>query len=129
MFRLEILSGRKAGFTCEARHFPFGVGRSVTRGLQVNDFGVGEHHMDLVVQDGRLSLVNKTDATTLCNYEPVLESIPIRNGDVISAGALSFRIVLGDIAQKQFSWHSRMAIVLVLIVTVVQLFVLLRFWT
>ena len=128
MFRLEILSGKKAGFTCEARHFPFGVGRSVRHGLQAEDFGLHDQHLNLILKDGRLQLNASESADTLRNYQPVSGAAQLENGDVVSAGALSFRVVLGDIDQKTFRSHATLPFVIVTLVSVLQILLLLRFW-
>lgn len=128
MFRLEILSGKKAGFTCEARRFPFGVGRSVKHGLQTEDFGLHDQHLSLILKDGRLHLNASEAADTLRNYQPVSGAADLENGDVISAGALSFRVVLGDIDQKAFTAHAILPFVIVALVSFLQLLLLFRFW-
>ena len=102
MLRLQILSGRKAGAEFLARKFPVTVGRSASADLSLEDAGVWDKHFEVHFKRGQgLSLKPFPDAIVAINEEPVKEQeIILRNGDLISLGALKLRFGLSPVHQR-----------------------------
>lgn len=96
MIQLEILNGSKAGTQSVARQFPFRVGRQKSAGLSLTDDGVWESHFELTVRRREgCCLSARPECLTLINGQPVESPHRLRNGDVIEAGSVKLRFVLG----------------------------------
>jgi pSer/pThr/pTyr-binding forkhead associated (FHA) protein len=94
MIQLQIISGRQAGLLWEARRFPVRVGRGADTDLRLEDDGVWENHfqVDVDAKTG-FNLSVPSGVLVSVNKAPVA-SARLRNGDIITAGAvqLSFRL-------------------------------------
>ena len=53
MLQICVLSGRKAGTVCVARRFPFGIGRTASMDLCLEDDGVWNRHLLLALTSER----------------------------------------------------------------------------
>jgi len=102
MLRLQILSGHKTGAEFIARKFPVTVGRSPTADLSVDDAGVWDKHFEIHFKRGQgLTLKPFPDAIVAINEEPLKKpEITLRNGDLISLGALKLRFALSPVRQR-----------------------------
>lgn len=84
-----------AGSQCDARHFPFVIGRSPSAQCRVEEQGVWEQHLSIVLDRDRGCVVTvQPDAIASVNGQVVREAV-LRNGDVISIGASQIRFLLG----------------------------------
>lgn len=94
MVQLQVISGKQAGILWEARRFPVQVGRSAGNDLSLEDDGVWEQHFQITsAPDTGFTLSAQSGALVMVNQTPV-ESVRLKNGDLITAGAakLSFRL-------------------------------------
>jgi pSer/pThr/pTyr-binding forkhead associated (FHA) protein len=99
MVQLQILSGKKAGTAWVARRFPVRIGRSAAAGLQLEEDGVWDQHLqlDLIPAQGfRLSA--QPNALTAVNGQPVEQTL-LRNGDLIEIGSLKMQFWLSETRQ------------------------------
>ncbi len=116
MLQLQILSGQQADFLWEARRFPVRVGRAEGNDLRLEADGIWAEHFQincdaatgfsLTVQPGALVAVNKL---------PV-ETVHLRNGDIITAGAAKICFRLST--TRQTSLRLREALVWIIIIGV-----------
>jgi pSer/pThr/pTyr-binding forkhead associated (FHA) protein len=100
MVVLKVLSGKRAGFICEARRFPVRVGRTPGCELQLEDHGVWNEHFQIELHPAAgFILQAHPDALVTANGQPV-QHTPLRNGDLIEIGAAKLQFWLGDAAQR-----------------------------
>ena len=110
MVQLKILSGKKAGSSWDARHFPVHIGRSANSHLQLEDPGVWDNHVRLS-QDRNEGFVLETQANALAsiNGQPVERAL-LRNGDTIELGSAKLQFWLsqprqrGQFLREAFVW-------------------------
>src|SRR3954468_3137999 len=100
MIQLHILSGKKAGTTISVSKFPFQVGRAPTSSCTLDDAGVWDRHFEISWPTREtLVLQANSKATTVVNGANVKEA-PLREGDVIEAGAVKMRFGFEAVRQK-----------------------------
>ncbi len=94
MVELRILSGKQAGQAVLVRRFPFLVGRGSRSGLQLDDQGVFDKHLELrfVPRQGFLLSV-QPGAYASVNGQTVQEHM-LRAGDLIAAGSVKLSFSL-----------------------------------
>jgi pSer/pThr/pTyr-binding forkhead associated (FHA) protein len=101
MVQFQILSGKSAGVSWDARRFPVRIGRASGNDLQLADDGVWNEHFEvalnrgdgfvLSVQPGALVTVNQTPASTPTR---------LRSGDLITAGSAQICFRLSETRQR-----------------------------
>jgi hypothetical protein len=103
MVLLRHLDGNTAGTETVARRFPFQVGRATGDHLRVEVPGLWENHFAIERRPGQpLTLRTRSGATTLVNGVSV-ETVALRNGDIIEAGALRMQFWLSAVRQPGLS--------------------------
>ena len=100
MIQLQILSGKQAGIFWNARRFPVRVGRAPASDLQLEDDGVWDEHFELaLVRTEGFTLSAHPGAIVTVNQSPV-QTVRLRNGDLITAGSAKLCFRLGDNRQR-----------------------------
>jgi hypothetical protein len=88
-----------AGSQCEARHFPFVIGRSASAQCRVEEEGVWEQHLRIMLNASEGCVLSvQPEAIAAVNGQMVRETV-LRNGDLISMGAIQLRFLLGPTRQ------------------------------
>ena len=106
MIQLRVLSGKQAGLSWVARRFPVRVGRSPDADLQVEDDGIWDRHLQVVLLPGEgFRLRSQPEALAIVNGQSV-QDVPLRNGDVIEIGAVKIQFWLGETRQAGFRWRE-----------------------
>ena len=100
MVQLSILSGKQAGSQWVARRFPVRIGRSAKADLRLDDPGVWDQHLLILLKpkEGYFLQAEK-DALISVNGQP-LESSLLRNGDSIEFGASRIQFWLAESHQR-----------------------------
>ena len=99
MVQLKVLSGKKAGTTWVARHFPVGIGRAATADLQLEEDGVWDQHLRLDFDPAEgIVLTALPNALATVNGQPAQRTV-LRNGDAIDIGSLRMRFWLSETQQ------------------------------
>ena len=100
MVQLSILSGKQAGSQWVARRFPVSIGRSAKADLRLDDPGVWDQHLLILLKpkEGYFLQAEK-DALISVNGQP-LESSLLRNGDSIEFGASRIQFWLAESRQR-----------------------------
>ena len=100
MVQLKILSGKKAGSSWDARHFPVSIGRSANSALQLEEPGVWEDHLKISL-DPAEGFVVETHANALAsiNGQPIQRAV-LRNGDMIEIASVKLRFWLSEAPQR-----------------------------
>ena len=106
IFQLSILTGKKAGATWVARHFPVRIGRAPSADLQLEEEGVWNEHLTLDFEPVEGFLVQAyPDALVTVNGHLVQRS-PLRNGDLLEFGALKLQFWLAETPQVGLGWRE-----------------------
>jgi len=121
MIQLRILTGKLAGTTWVARHFPVRVGRSSRADLQIEEPGVWEEHFQIALDDSeRFAAETQPNALVTINEKPAQQSI-LRNGDVIGIGSLKLQFWLGEAVQRGLRIRESLVWTIILAVTLGQI--------
>jgi len=95
MVQLSVLSGKMAGTSWAARHFPVQIGRSPSADLRADEDGVWDEHLSIEFSPTEGFLVQShSEAIVSLNGEAVSRKA-LRNGDLIELGALKLQFWLG----------------------------------
>jgi hypothetical protein len=126
MVQFKILSGKKAGASWAARHFPVRIGRGAGADLQSEEAGVWEQHvrLDFDPVEGFV-LQAQADALVQVNGERRQEAV-LRNGDAINIGSLKLQFWLSE--TRQTGLGLRECLTWAIIVLVSSLQVALIYW-
>lgn len=121
MIQLNILSGRMAGTSFSARHFPVRIGRGPDADLRLEEAGVWEEHLQISLA-GREGFFVEThaDALTTVNGQPAKQTA-LRNGDVIGIGLLKVQFWLTEAPQRGLKARETFIWALIAAVTLTQL--------
>ena len=126
MVQIKILSGKKAGSSWDARHFPVRIGRSAHSHIQLEEPGIWDDHLKLA-QDRVEGFVLETHANALAsiNGQPIQRAV-LRNGDTIDVGSVKLQFWLSE--PRQRGQALREAFVWTLIAAVCLTQVALVYW-
>jgi type III secretion system (T3SS) inner membrane Yop/YscD-like protein len=102
--QLQLLSGRRSGAIFRAAHFPIRAGREPGLDLTLEEPGVWQRHFLIDWQAEGLVLQAETGALLSVNGAPAQRAL-LRNGDILSLGALKIRFSLAPV--RQFSLAPR----------------------
>lgn len=108
MFQLRILTGKQAGSSWAARRFPVQIGRAPDCDLRLEEDGVWERHATVRLEAKSFVVEPSADASLLINSERIQRPTPLRNGDVIGAGAAKLRFWLSETRQPNIDWREPM---------------------
>ena len=127
MFQLNVLSGTAAGRSIAIRRFPFAVGRAETNHLVLAEAGVWDRHLTLELSQGSgVQIGLEPGAGLLVNLQAVEPGQCLRNGDVLSLGAVKLQFWLAAAAQRSLRLRERLVWLLLAIVLVGELALLCR---
>jgi pSer/pThr/pTyr-binding forkhead associated (FHA) protein len=100
MVQLSILSGKQAGSQWVARRFPIRIGRSAKADLRLDDPGVWDEHLQILLKpkEGYFLQAEK-DALISVNGQPLRTGL-LRNGDSIEFGASRLQFWLAESRQR-----------------------------
>jgi predicted component of type VI protein secretion system len=100
MVQLKILSGKKAGSSWDARHFPVRIGRSGDSDLQLEEAGVWDEHLKISLAAAEGFLVEtQANAIASINGKPI-QHAALRNGDTIEIGSVKLQFWLSEAPQR-----------------------------
>ena len=105
MVQLQILSGKRAGAQFTASRLPLQIGRAAQADLSLEEPGVWPRHFQITRQ-GR-DLVCRAEPSALLSVNGVpLDQAVLRNGDIISIGALKIQFMLSPVRQSSLRWRE-----------------------
>lgn len=107
MIQLKILTGKMAGATWTARHFPVRIGRSAQSDLQIEENGVWDEHFQIRLESKKgFVLEARPDALVSVNG-PLVQQALLRNGDLIEIGSWKTRFWLAEAVQRRlYFWET-----------------------
>ena len=100
MVQIRILSGKKAGAEYAFSHFPILIGRSPDAHLCLDEPGLWDRHCEIAWSEptGLFARIQPGVLGRL-NGENIQEAL-LRNGDLLSLGALQIRFSLTPVRQR-----------------------------
>jgi len=126
MIQLQILSGKMAGVTWTARHFPVRIGRSAESGLQLEEAGVWDHHLTIEFNPvSGFTLRAAPGALTTVNQQPATAEV-LRPGDSIEIGSARLRFWIDGPIRRGLRWNELAVWMLIMIVLVLEIGMLLQ---
>ncbi len=124
--RLDILNGRFAGQTRLVEQLPFVIGRNAEAGLQLEEPGVWDRHVELEWRfpEGFVAR-RRADASATVNDKPFTEQ-RLRNGDVLDLGGAKLQFWLGDVSQKRLVLRETLVWAALAALVISELWLILR---
>jgi pSer/pThr/pTyr-binding forkhead associated (FHA) protein len=105
MVQLKFLTGKQPGRVCSVQRFPCLIGRSPDAGVRVEEGGVWEKHLELMLclSEG---FILRTLPNSLASINGQrFDRVRVRNGDTIEIGSLKMQFWLD--ATRQRSLRAR----------------------
>ncbi len=129
MLQLRMLSGKTAGtFPTEwvTRRFPVQIGRSSHADLRLEEEGVWDEHLNLML-DSNEGFILETfpNALATVNGQP-LDRIILRNGDLIELGSVKMQFFLSQNCQKGLRFREALTWAGITVISLVQ--ICLLYW-
>jgi hypothetical protein len=102
MVQFQVLTGKMAGATVVARHFPFAIGRSASMHLRLDDTGIWDQHLVLqMTPEGSFLLARPSPGLASVNGT-AFETVTLRNGDLVELGSVRLRFALADVTWRRW---------------------------
>jgi hypothetical protein len=121
MIQLKILSGKMAGTTFVARHFPVRIGRAAGADLQLAEPGVWDEHFQITLAGPEgFRFQTQPNALATINGEAAQQST-LGNGDLIEIGALKLQFSISEAPQRGLKLRETLVWAVIVAVTVTQL--------
>ena len=98
MVQLQLLNGKRSGTVFRSAHFPIRAGRGPESDLPLDEAGVWQRHFLIDWRAEGLVLEAEAEALLSVNDTPVQRAL-LRNGDIITLGALKIRFSLSPVRQ------------------------------
>lgn len=126
MVQLKILSGKKAGSSWDARRFPVRIGRSAHSDLQLEEAGVWDDHLKLILDSAEgFLLETQENAIAGINGQPA-QHAALRNGDTIEIGSVKLQFWLSEPRQRSQALREIFVWTMIVVVCLAQ--VALVYW-
>jgi predicted component of type VI protein secretion system len=100
--QLQLLSGTRSGTVFQTHHFPIRTGREPGLDLSLDDPGVWQRHFRIDWLPEGLVLQAEAEALLSVNDSPARRAI-LRNGDIITLGALKIRFSFSPVRQSSLA--------------------------
>ena len=128
MVQLQLLSGNQSGTVFRPTHFPIRAGREPGLDLSLDDPGIWQRHFLIDWRAEGLVLEAVPQALLSVNDSPVQRAV-LRNGDIITLGALKIRFSLSAVRQASLApreWLTWIALGALCLGQVALVYLLLR---
>ena len=100
MLQFQIISGKQAGFLWDARRFPVRIGRAAGSDLQIEEDGVWDEHLRVELKAGEGFVITAHPGALLSVNQSPVETVRLRNGDIITAGSARIAFRLSQTKQR-----------------------------
>ena len=121
MLQLQILSGKQAGFLWDARRFPVRIGRAAGSDLQIEEDGVWDEHLQVELKTGDGFVITAHPGALVSVNQSPVETIRLRNGDIITAGSARIAFRLSQTKQRGLKLREAFIWLTIAGITVAQL--------
>ena len=105
MVQLQLLSGHRSGVVFRSARFPIRAGREPGLDLPLGEEGIWPRHFLIDWRAEGLILEAEPQALLHLNDTPVQRAL-LRNGDIITLGALKIRFSLSPVRQSSLAWRE-----------------------
>lgn len=105
MVQLQLLSGHRSGVVFRSARFPIRAGREPGLDLPLDEPGIWQRHFLIDWRAEGLILEAEPQALLHLNDTPVQRAL-LRNGDIITLGALKIRFSLSPVRQSSLAWRE-----------------------
>ena len=102
MVQLRILTGKKAGQTVLATHFPWTIGRAQAADLRLEEAGVWERHLEVQLKSNQGFQLHLLPNALAGLNGSIFEDAALRNGDLIELGPVKVQFWLSETRQQNF---------------------------
>ena len=116
MVQLQILSGRSAGVSWDARRFPVRVGRAAGNDLQLAEAGVWDQHFQVALNSAEGFVLTVFPGAIVTVNQSSVSTQRLRNGDVIVAGSAQLCFRLSGTRQRGLRFREGLVWAMVLAV-------------
>jgi pSer/pThr/pTyr-binding forkhead associated (FHA) protein len=126
--QLQLLNGNRTGSVFRFAHFPIRAGRAPESDLLLDEPGVWLRHFLIDWRPEGLVLAAEPDALLSVNDAPVPRAL-LRNGDIITLGALKIRFSLSPVRQSSLAlreWLTWIALAALCLGQIALVYALLR---
>jgi pSer/pThr/pTyr-binding forkhead associated (FHA) protein len=103
--QLQLLSGHRSGVVFRSARFPIRAGREPGLDLPLDEPGIWQRHFLIDWRAEGLILEAEPQALLHLNDTPVQRAL-LRNGDIITLGALKIRFSLSPVRQSSLAWRE-----------------------
>jgi pSer/pThr/pTyr-binding forkhead associated (FHA) protein len=103
--QLQLLSGHRSGAVFRSARFPIRAGREPGLDLPLDEPGVWQRHFLIDWRAEGLILEAEPQTLLHLNDTPVQHAL-LRNGDIITLGALKIRFSLSPVRQSSLAWRE-----------------------
>ncbi len=127
MIQLQLLNGARTGTVYRTREFPTRIGRDTALDISLDDPGVWQRHASLDWRAEGIIIEAEPDTLVSVNDLPV-KSATLRNGDIITLGALKMRFNFAPVRQYSLifrEWGTWIALTLLCLVQIALVYSLL----
>ena len=128
MIQLQLLSGHRSGTVFRATRFPIRAGRAPDLDLPLDEPGVWQRHFQIDWRPEGLVLQTEPEALLNINDTPVQRAL-LRNGDILTLGALKLRFSLAPVRQASLAlreWLTWLALAALCLAQVALVYLLIR---
>lgn len=128
MVQLQLLNGHRGGTIFRSSHFPVRAGRAPESDLLLDEPGVWQRHFLIDWRAEGLILEAEPEALLSVNDAPVPRAV-LRNGDIITVGALKIRFSLSPVSQSSLAlreWLTWVALAALCLGQVALVYALIR---
>jgi pSer/pThr/pTyr-binding forkhead associated (FHA) protein len=123
----KIVSGKKAGASMAARHFPVRIGRSMQSDIQLDDAAVWDEHLEISLNaTHEFVAATRSNALATLNGTALAQPTAIRNGDVLGIGSANIQFWLADPGQRGLAFREWLTWIGIAIICMAQ--VALIYW-
>ena len=106
MIQLRFLSGKMAGLTRKASHFPWCIGRSPQADCSLDDAGVWERHAEVTLSpESGFQIELQPGATGSLNGRS-FQTAALRNGDTLDFGGAKMQFWLSETVPRDWRWRE-----------------------
>ncbi|HTA31333.1 MAG TPA: FHA domain-containing protein [Candidatus Cybelea sp.] len=102
MVQLQLLNGTQSGTIFRSAHFPIRAGRAPDSELPLNEPGVWPRHFLIDWRKEGLIIETESNALLSVNDTSVQRAV-LRNGDILTLGALKIRFSLSSVRQSSLA--------------------------
>jgi len=125
MFCLTVVKGKQQGHSIDIKKYPFVIGKNQEAHLRLSDAGIWDDHLAIDLTPGESPTVKRMgDGSVSVNSEPI-ESMTLRNGDIITIGAAQLRFNSTPAKRKSLVFQNSASWIALILVVILEIFLVI----